>query len=424
VQLGDDYDFAQHPVDVISGGTVGTTGLPSALNRLEFLWIKDMFTALQILRLNGSRHEPRSRGPYNWMLAAVNSAAPRSKLVLKAISNPATVAEADFTGIPDDQVREVKAFIGLRSWDDAVAGLPRKGAPGAGALTEAQKDQAEYIRRRRDMVTELTAATRVAAGYQYGGQPGRDPTPTGAAAGSLQAEIWAELGTTEGSTSAVNTWDDQQLTWGRGFSAKSTLPAIVDAFFSADPAAKVELMEAGFTHKDGHWLFVDLTDGQVLTDNPALSAIQTNKKFVSLLAHLADDPAHRQQFADQQWKAVEAPGHAGAVPAAIQGAWPGTWSTEAIRFGAHCVHWGQPWSQVQAHGPALSALLAWIAKVKGTENSGAILVPALASQTMLGFANGAARRLVTGPVPLPSPLVRGTFYFRIRNSTDMWAWTP
>jgi hypothetical protein len=74
-----------------------------------------MFTSLQIPRVNGSHAEPGSRAAYNWFIAAAGSAAPRSRLAMRAISNPGSLTEADYTGIDADQVREVKAFIGLRS---------------------------------------------------------------------------------------------------------------------------------------------------------------------------------------------------------------------------------------------------------------------------------------------------------------------
>src|SRR3712207_2125728 len=107
-QLGVDHDDGQ---------------LAAAIGRLEFLWIKDMFTALQILRVNGSP-KARNQTPFRWMIDNAASAAPRSRLALKVIGAPHTVVESDFAGLPDDQVREVRAFMALRSWDDPVAGLP------------------------------------------------------------------------------------------------------------------------------------------------------------------------------------------------------------------------------------------------------------------------------------------------------------
>jgi len=423
-QLGGDYDFAQNPVDVVSGGGGPlSTGLPSALQRLEALWIKDMFTALQILRVNGSP-QARTQAPYQWLVSSAASGAPRTRLALLAISNPTQIQESDYAGLPDDQVRELKAFIGLRHWDDPVAGLPRVGKPGAGALTPAQADQVEYIRRRRAATVSIAGLRPAGAGLEYDGTPSQDPHPTAAASGTLQAEVWDELGTSEGSASSVNTHDDQKLTWGRGWSALSTLPAIVDTFFAADEGARVELMEAGFTHSHGDWLFVRLSDGNVLQGAAALDEFKADVKFVSLLAHLAEDPAHRQQMVDAQWTQLSQPGQAGAVPAAIASQWPGTWTTDAVRFGAHCVHWGYSWGQVQAHGPGLPTLLAWIAGIKGSVGpAGGITVPGLATQTIRWFARGAAAALMAGPGPVTNPVPAGQYDFLVRGTPDQaWTW--
>jgi hypothetical protein len=412
-QLGDDYDE-------------GAVGL--AQRRLEYLWIKDMFTTLQILRVNGSPKAP-DRRPYEWMVSNLGSAPERARLAIKAIARPETVTAFDYLGLPSDQIREVKAFLGLRTWDDPVRGLPRHGMPGAGALSDAEEDQLEFIRRRRAVATEKkgTVIGGGGKGLQYGGAPSKDPNPTGATSGSLDAEIWRELDL-EGSASAVNTYDDQVFTWGKGWSAKTTLPAIADAFFAADPGARNELMEAGFTHRaaENKWLFVSLDQQCVLEGIPALEAFRKDRKFVGLLAHLVEDPQHQQAMVDAQWGALSKTGNAGAVPAAIRSAWPSVWTTTAVRFGAHCVHWGLSWGQVQAHGPALADLVKWISRLKGTKQAtGALIVSGWPSQTIRHFANHAAQDLMTGPSPLPTPTAAGTFYFQQDGGKpNYWVWTP
>jgi hypothetical protein len=423
-QLGDDYDESVSPPATPAPGE--KHGLAAALDRIESLWIKDMFTALQILRVNGSA-KARSRAPYQWLVSNLASGAPRTRLVLKAMSAPATVVEADFAGLYDDQVTEVRAFLDLRSWDDPVAGLARKGAPGAGTLTDRQRDLVEYIRRRRAVATAMAGTVASGPGLQYVGRPAADPTPTGAAAGSLDAEIWRELDA-EGSASSINTYDDQVLTWGKGWSALSTLPGIVDAFFAADPGARDELMEAGFTHRaaEGKWLFVDVGHGWVLEGNEALQAFRADRRFVGLLAHVAEDPAHQQGMVDAQAQALRTGGRAGDVPADIRAAWPATWSTNAVRFGAHCVHWGRTWGEVRAHGPAIHDLLRWISDIKGhVDANQAVVVRGWSSHTIRGFGNRAGEHLMTAAAPLPSPTVAGTYYFQDEGaSPNYWSWRP
>lgn len=402
------------------GGAPDSSGLPSALARLESLWIKDMFTALQILRVNGSRTSPRSRTPFSWLVAAADSAAPRTRLVLKAISDPAQIQPADYLGLPPDQVREVKAFTGtpatagasatggVHNWDDLPpVGLPRAVAPSAAALTPEQQDQVEYIRRRRAVAARIPGMREHKPGFEYDGTPSKDPQPTGRVAGTAKDAMWQEIAG-EGAVSSVNTYDNQRFTWGRGWSAQTTLPAIIDRFFASDPAARLELLEAGFTHRDGKWLFVRTSDGRVLEDNDALDAFKADSQFLSLIANLSEDPAHHQQLTDAQWAST-------SVPAAVAG-----WDATSVRFGAHCAQWGSSWADVGAHGPGIARLLPWIARVHGSPDRGATIVGAGATATIRSFAGGAAAGLMRGPGTLPVPPVSGTIYFMTSSGT---AWT-
>jgi hypothetical protein len=107
---------------------------------------------------------------------------------------------------------------------------------------------------------------------------------------------------------------------------------------------------------------VDLADGHVLEGNAALTSFRADRKFVSLLAQVPEDLAHRQQFVDAQWNNVMGP----AVPATSRAGRDGlAWHVDdrGVRFGAHCVHWGAAtWDTVRAHGPGLDSLVRWIAR--------------------------------------------------------------
>src|SRR5262249_39824298 len=97
----------------------------------------------------------------------------------------------------------------------------------------------------------------------------------------------------------------------------------------------------------------------------------------------------------------------------------------AVRFGAHCVHWGYSWGQVRAHGPAIHDLLQWISGVKGHKDANnAVLVRGWSSHTIRLFGNRAGERLMTAPAPLPSPTVAGTYSFQDEGgSPNYWSWT-
>jgi hypothetical protein len=426
-QLGEDYDLDHSPVpaDATPPAAPAAGGLKTAMDRLEYSWMLGMFTTLQILRLNGSPRSPGSRRPLQWLVDNRDAAAPRTRIAITAIAAPSEVKAGDLAALPPDQACEVKAFLELKSWDDPVLGLPRGRSPGASAVTDKQRDQLAYIGRRRDFVADRGRAIfSNRRGLEYDGSPSKDPTPGGAAAGTLEAEIWKELDL-EGSASSVNTYDNQKFTWGKGWSALSTLPAIVERFFTTDPGAKQELMEAGFTYRSAEsvWLFVDLGAQAVLVGNAALDAFKADRKFVNLVTHLVEDPEHQQSMVNAQWAELSSGGRAGDVPAAVRSAWPATWPTESVRFAAHCVHWGYSWAQMAGVGADIKQLIGWISKKKGTHDpSGAWKITGMPSGTIRHFANGAAQRQMTGPAPLPSALDPTAFYFEA--GTDFYVWKP
>ncbi|HYO48327.1 MAG TPA: hypothetical protein VEW94_00640 [Chloroflexia bacterium] len=75
--------------------------------------------------------------------------------------------------------------------------------------------------------------------YIYEGTPASDPSPNLAKANKRRAEVnkvvWKELAG-EGRASSINTYDEQILTWGKGFGgAASLLPNVVRRFFEKAP---------------------------------------------------------------------------------------------------------------------------------------------------------------------------------------------
>ena len=402
-QLGADYD-------------AGT--LTAAYARLASMPAQDVLTTLQILRVNGSNGS-RDRKPYQWLVDNRASAGPGARVALTAIGNTGALQEVDIAALPPDDEHQIRAFTGLARWDDPSGGLPRwtykRTTP---VLSALQRDMLALIRRRREVATPASGTVRETTGYQYTGRPTADPLPTGTIAGSLDAEIWHELDS-EGSASAVNTYDDQHFTWGKGWSAKSTLGAIVDAFFAADPAARQELLEAGFTRRDGTWLWVDTHSGWVIEGQRAIEQFRMDPRFVGLLAHLVEDPLHQQKMVDAQWAGATTKGAVADVPPSIRG-----WPTVSIRFGAHCVHWGQSWASVASNGPGVGSLLRWISTIKGRPKDGATIVDGTSSQTIRNFAGGAVKALMSLPVELPATLEAGMIYYQLDTTSKHWTAKP
>jgi len=403
-KLGEDYDRQK------SAAAVGAAGIEAALQRLENRSARFVFSVLQILRSTGSAESP-NRAPYQWLIAGQASASPRLALIFRAISAPKGIADADYEGLPPEQAREIKSFIGLRSWDDPIAGLPRLGKSGA-ALTDEQKAQQQeqigYIRTRRESASAAgnrlkdhkisSGPNKDKAGLEYGGSGKAEPNPTKTVEGSLKAAIWKELAA-EGSSAAINTYDNQRFTWGRGWSALSTLPKLVQGYFKADPQLRQELMEAGFTN-DGaakapgdSWLFVDVERGVVLEGKAALEALQTNRKFANVLIEIAEDDEHLQKMVDTQFEQIK-------YPKAFEEQWNAQkWTEETARFAFHCAHWGSKLDEAVAVGPDLLKLAKWIAaqRIDQRESKGNLqVVGAGASATIRVMADHAVEKLLSG----------------------------
>ena len=433
-QLGEDFDAEREAEAQLTppapGAGAPAVGAPAALARMAGARTADLITALQILRINGSPGAPGSRAPFEWVVANATSAAPRTRIAILAMTTPAAVTSSGLAALPADDVSEVTAFLHVGSWDDPFVGLPRKGAGRPRALTADQREQVEYIRRRREVVADRGPALFVnrdsrgrARGLEYDGSPAGDPKPSASTPGTLAAEIWKELNR-EGSAGSVNTYDNQKFTWGKGWSALTHLKSVIEKFFAADPMARQELMEAGFTYS-GEWLYVDVNSGQVLQGTEALAAFKFDRKFVSLLIHLAEDPEHRQQFVDAQWEHLSTGDRAGDVPPAVRAAWPNRWTTRSVRFAAHCVHWGRTWREAEAVGPDIKNLIRWIARIKGKQDkSGAWKITGTDSGTIRHFADSAAERLMSAPAPLPDKLDPAAFYFEDGGANSFRVFKP
>jgi hypothetical protein len=412
-QLGEDFDARDAAQMEPQAPSAEAAVL--ALARLDGMPADDVIATLQILRLNGSPAAPGSRAPFAWIVQSSASGSPRTRAAIAALATPANVTGAALAGLPGEDRAQVEAFLNVGSWDDPLVGLPRKHPKREPVLSADQRRQLEFIRRRREMVADRgPALARTGNGrLAYNGTPSEDPRPTNAAAGSLNAAIWQELNG-EGSASSVNTYDSEKFTWGKGWSGKALLKNVMTAFFALDPAARQELMEAGFTYSQGKWLFVDVDRGHVLEGLDALEAFRSDRRFVSLVIHLVEDAEHQQHFVDAQWQVLSSGHGAGNVPQAVRDAWPSRWTTESVRFAAHCVHWGYSWSELAAAGPDIKALVRWIAGRKSTqEKSGARLVDTMPARTIMHFSGGAATRFLGAAGPMPGAPDPKVFYFRV-----------
>ena len=112
---------------------------------------------------------------------------------------------------------------------------------------------------------------------------------------------FAALQGREGSTAAINTYDNQVLTWGTGWGGLGGLPRVMDRLVAASPEVVRRLADCGVKYLGGGNWAVDDGAGNVVTGKgAALQVIRQTPALLRLFIALAKDPATREAVADAQ----------------------------------------------------------------------------------------------------------------------------
>src|SRR5262249_43269227 len=179
-------------------------------------------------------------------------------------------------------------------------------------------------------------------GYAYPGKTPQEPSairglPDGASNrdAKIKKVVWEEL-KHEGETSAINAYDSQLLTWGRGFGARAgLLPQVMEILFK-DRAVAEAFLSYGIDfiagEKEKGYRVVNLRTGAVETGVDALRLIQTDPRLLGVFVKIAEDPRYSRQVADAQWEIVAK--IAGAVPPYAM-----SWDDRWIALVSHISHW-------------------------------------------------------------------------------------
>ncbi|MGH6631323.1 MAG: hypothetical protein ACREB3_16475, partial [Burkholderiales bacterium] len=270
---------------------------------LNGLWIRDMIDVMKLLSRAGKLDDLVA----NIAVTKGKFGTARLQTGIDAVKNPAGPvtfpSEAD---VPKDQQEEVNAFLAVRDWPNKLTHVERakdeqitpvkgeaklkipevkKKLPGA--LTDQQHMIVDFIRRERGFIPTRLSDLKInpyggnpQAGYIYGGNPAGDPKPGAVTSNPINQAIWTELGG-EGGNSAINTYDEMIVTWGKGFGASGgLLPAVMKNLPTAITDA---LMDAGIAYVNDKWLVVNVDTGYVEEGNNALRLLQFNTRLLSLL---------------------------------------------------------------------------------------------------------------------------------------------
>jgi hypothetical protein len=239
-------------------------------------------------------------------------------------------------------------------------------------------------------------------GFLYKGKPPvtppgmtDDPDPKRS---EINAAIWNELANREGGGSSINAWDTAGITVGAGFAAKDNggLPPVLEDFLKNDPEAAKALGEIGFSCLGGTFYAVNPDTGEVVKGYRAIDMIAKDKKALSRVIAVLENPDHAKNFAQAEWNFLK--GKAAAVPDDVLKSWP----RDNIILAAHFVHGTSlGWGVWQRIGPNVAALLRRCAmRVAVQMDKGASLVPAVHMPMLLESGNRIGRSAVSGPASL------------------------
>lgn len=136
----------------------------------------------------------------------------------------------------------------------------------------------------------------------------------------------------EGSTAAINTYDDQIVTWGTGWSGHGYLPRVMERAAEHD-AVRDALHRAGVRCAKGSYDVVDLHTGRVVSGRiEGLDVVRRSPALLHLLIFLARSPATRDAVTEAQLRTFLAGSGAISGAAAIA-------SQALFNFVAHLRHW-------------------------------------------------------------------------------------
>jgi len=179
-------------------------------------------------------------------------------------------------------------------------------------------------------------------GYVYSGKTPQEPSAirsvppdTSDRAAKIKRVVWEEL-KHEGENSAINAYDSQMLTWGRGFGARAgLLPEVMEILFK-DRAVAEAFLSYGIdfiaAEKERGYRVVNLRTGAVEAGVDALRLIQTDPRLLGVFVKIAEDPRYSRQVADAQWEIVAK--NAGSVPP-----YATRWDDRWIALVSHITHW-------------------------------------------------------------------------------------
>lgn len=231
------------------------------------------------------------------------------RLDLSAVPGRFTPRPRD-PGAPEPETPETPAPPAIPPWQDYAAG---SGKPEAGlALPPPILAALTLARSLIPPEPGMVATSAMRGGHMYIGKNDAEHveylnsylTARGVGVGRVErmkVEAFRSLLFREGTTAAINTYDNMIVTWGLGYGGKGQLPVVLDRMVVADVVTEL-FASLGLRYDGGgKWSVADLATGSVVSGkDPALEVIRASVPLLCGLIHCARGPATRDVVTEAQ----------------------------------------------------------------------------------------------------------------------------
>ena len=202
----------------------------------------------------------------------------------------------------------------------------------------------------------LKRTSSMLGGYSYLGNSRTDPVPDWGVTDPQQKKVYDEIRKelfTEGGASSINTYDDQIVTIGWGFSMRAG--GGIQVFrhtIAASTAFSNELLKVGITIRGDQALYVDTAAKKMLTGNDALQKIRWDSKVLSKMitameTHATENTSSQVKvFKDIRMKSMPAEAF--------------KWPTDSVRLAVHLSHWlpvGIRWDDIKTSNGDVATII-------------------------------------------------------------------
>ena len=228
---------------------------------------------------------------------------------------------------------------------------------------QVSEEVAQQIAENRNKVNDRTdkevfgKSVRISTGggHYYLGKTGGTPNFSGTTfEKEVKTEIYNEIGK-EGGVGAINTYDDEIFTWGKGFAVKGLLMNVIEELLNSSGKdykqlfanAGIIVVNKNFWVVDdsGNWIKDDLTSKSY----KASQYIASSPQLLNFFTELAEKGDYTQDVLNAQVEVFTKQG-AGKYPSYIMNsaktAYADNWSHESVTVLAHLSHWsGHRWSE-------------------------------------------------------------------------------